>query len=203
MSNGVGIRVATDARLLKRSCESLLGIAAGLIADGEINEREVQFLSTWLSENPEISQSWPGEVIYKRVREVLSDGQITFEEAEYLKQTLVDLVGGSFCDEGAIASEATTLPIESAVSVVIPQSSFCFTGKFVFGTRDACERAVEARGGSVSSINKKLKYLVIGELSSREWKYSSFGTKIEAAMRLKQEGVSLYVVGEDQWVKSL
>ena len=62
MSDGHRIAVATDARLLRRSCESLLGIAAGLIADGDLNTQEVQFLSTWLSENPALAESWPGEV---------------------------------------------------------------------------------------------------------------------------------------------
>lgn len=203
MNSPSAIQIATNARLLRRSCESLLGISAGLIADGELNEQEILFLSTWLSENPEIAGSWPGEVIFKRVREVLSDGVISREEVAYLKKTLVELVGGNFSQEGAVPLETTTLPIEDTVTVVIPEATFCFTGQFVFGTRSACERAVEVRGGSVCGINKKLRYLVVGELSSRDWKYTSFGTKIETAMRLKSEGASLFVVGENQWAHSL
>lgn len=203
MNERIAVHLATDARLLKRSCESLLGIAAGLIADGELNEREIQFLSTWLSEHSEVAESWPGEVVVKRVRDVLADGQITQSEADYLKQTLIGLVGGSFSEMGAIADDAVALPIERSVSVSIPQSSFCFTGQFVYGTRAACERAVETRGGSICGVNRRLRYLVIGELSSRDWKYSSFGTKIESVMRLKQEGAVVSVVGESQWVRSL
>jgi NAD-dependent DNA ligase len=200
MNKSVAVRVATDARLLRRGCESLLGLAAGLIADGELNAKEIQFLSTWLSEHPEIASTWPGEVVYKRVREALVDGVITSEEQEYLKQTLSDLVGGSFADVGSVAADAMSLPLDLTASIVIPESTFCFTGAFLFGTRAACERAVQSRGGLVSGISKKLNYLVVGELSSRDWKYSSFGLKIQDAMRLNGEGADVHVVGEAQWV---
>ncbi|MBG9386889.1 BRCT domain-containing protein [Caenimonas aquaedulcis] len=168
-----------------------------------MNAKEIQFLSTWLSEHPELATTWPGQVVHMRVREVLSDGVIEASEIAYLKQTLADLVGGAFSEDGAIPAEATSLPIESNASVVIPNAAFCFTGSFLFGTRSACEKAVQARGGFVTGINKRLNYLVIGELSSREWKYSSFGTKINAAMQLKEGGAPLVVVAEDQWIKAL
>jgi NAD-dependent DNA ligase len=203
MNESIAVRVATDARLLRRSCESLLGIAAGLIADGELNRKEIQFLSTWLSEHPEIANTWPGEVVHKRVREVLADGVITAAEQEYLKKTLSELVGGDFVNDGSVPADATSLPIDLTAKIVIPESTFCFTGAFLFGTRAACERAVQGRGGLVSGISKHLNYLVIGELSSRDWKHSSFGTKIQDAMRLKSEGADVHVVGESQWVGAL
>jgi NAD-dependent DNA ligase len=203
VSELVPIRAATDARLLRKGCESLLGIAAGLIADGTLNDKEILFLSTWLAEHHEIASSWPGEVIYKRVRAVLSDGVITTEEADYLKQTLVDLVGGAFDDDGAIPSDSIRLPIDESALVAIADRSFCFTGAFLFGTRSACERAVQDRGGQLGGLNRKLNYLVIGELSSRDWKYSSFGRKIETAMQLKRDAASLFVVSEAQWIRAL
>jgi len=203
MSNEFAIAAATDARLLRRGCESLIGIASGLIADGELNDREIQFLATWLAENRDLASVWPGEVIYKRVAEVLSDGVIASEERDYLQQCLTDLVGGAFAEDGAVPAEPTSLPLDSNTAVEISSASFCFTGQFLFGTRSACEKAVEHRGGRIASVGRKLDYLVIGELSSRDWKYSSFGTKIETAMKLKQEGVPLAIVGEAQWAKAL
>lgn len=197
------VAMATDARLLKRGSESLIGIASGLIADGELNNKEIQFLSLWLSENQALATTWPGEVIYKRVREVLSDGVITAEERDYLQKSLAELVGGAFSDDGAIVSGATDLPIDQSAVVQIPSLAFCFTGQFLFGTRTACEQTVAQRGGRICSVSKKLDFLVVGELSSRDWKYSSFGTKIESAMKLKQDGVPLAIVTEAQWVRAL
>jgi len=203
MNKQFAVDIATDARLLKRGSESLIGIASGLIADGELNNKEIQFLSLWLSENQALSTSWPGEVIYKRVREVLADGVITVEERDYLQKSLTELVGGAFCDDGAIAAGSTDLPVDQSAVVQIPSLAFCFTGQFLFGTRSACEQTVTQRGGRILSVSKKLDFLVIGELSSRDWKYSSFGTKIESAMKLKQEGVPLAIVTEAQWARAL
>jgi NAD-dependent DNA ligase len=198
------VKVATDARLLKRSCESLLGICSGLMADGELNDREINFLHTWLLEHHEMASSWPGEVVYTRTSEVLKDGVISDEERENLVSTLNQLLGGSFIDDGAVPSGATTLPVDETVSVQIGGQSFCFTGKFLFGTRSACERAVIARGGiALGAVTRDLSYLVIGELSSREWKYSSFGTKIDRAVELRANGSGIQIVGEGQWVSAL
>jgi NAD-dependent DNA ligase len=203
MNKQYAVAIATDNRLLRRGSESLIGIASGLMADGELNNREIQFLSLWLSENQALATTWPGEVIYKRVREVLADGVITAEERDYLQKSLAELVGGSFSDDGAIAAGATDLPVDQSAVVQIPSLAFCFTGQFLYGTRTACEQTVIQRGGRISSGNKKLDFLVVGELSSRDWKYSSFGTKIESAIKLKQEGIPLTIVTESQWVRAL
>lgn len=195
--------IATDARLLGRSCESLIGIAAGIIADGDVNKQEIQFLSTWLSEHCELAMTWPGEVIFKRVQHILADGVITEEECLYMQKTLTDLVGGSFSDDGGIASGAAVLPVDTDAVIRISQATFCFTGQFIYGTRAACERAVCERGGNVGTVSKKLDYLVIGSMSSRDWKNTSFGTKIEMAMNLKQNGADIVIVTESQWVAAL
>lgn len=203
MSKQVAIAVKTDARLLRRSCESLIGISSGLIADGELNDKEIQFLATWLAEHRELASTWPGEIIHKRVAEVLADGVITTEERNYLQATLTQLVGGSFAEDGGVPSEPTGLPFDAGVNIRIPEASFCFTGQFIFGTRAACEHAVHQRGGQIAPVGKKLAYLVVGELSSRDWKYTSFGTKIEAAIRFRTDGYPVRVVREAQWVAVL
>ncbi len=195
--------VSTDARILGRSFESLIGIAAGIVADGLVNKQEIQFLSTWLAEHGELAVTWPGEVIFKRVQHILADGVITEEDCLYMQKTLTDLVGGSFSDDGAIPSGAIALPIDGDVAIRIPHATFCFTGKFVYGTRAACERAVIERSGIIGSVSGKLDYLVIGSMSSRDWKNTSFGTKIESAMKLKESGSGILVISESQWVEAL
>lgn len=195
--------LATNVRLMGRSFESLLGIAAGIVADGEVNKQEIQFLSTWLSEHGELAMTWPGEVIFKRVQHILADGVITEEECLHMQKALTELIGGSFSDDGAIASGTIALPVDMDAAIRIPQATFCFTGQFIYGTRAACERAVSERGGNVGAVSRKLNYLVIGSMSSRDWKNTSFGTKIEMAMNLKQNGADVVIVTESQWVAAL
>ena len=45
MSNNYARQVSTDNRLLKRSCESLIGLCSGLMADGVLNDEEIGFLN--------------------------------------------------------------------------------------------------------------------------------------------------------------
>jgi len=197
-------RAATEARLLKRSCESLIGICAGLLADGKLNDEEINFLNTWLADNESISTTWPGEVVYARVRDVLADGIITEDEREYLKQTLSDLLGSTLQETGATSGLSTGLPIDNIDSIQIPNNSFCFTGNFIYGTRNACEQAIREREGIIiPRVRTDLNYLVIGTLASREWAHTSHGRKIEKAIDYKKKGCPIFIVSEEQWIQYL
>jgi NAD-dependent DNA ligase len=65
--------------------------------------------------------------------------------------------------------------------------------------------AIERRGGAVAeNVSGRLRYLVVGSAGSTEWKYGTFGTKIEKAMLIKEEkGAALFIISEDQLVTSL
>lgn len=203
MSDSFSVLHATDSRLLVRSCESLLGIASGLIADGELNDKEIIFLSTWLAEHPELHKTWPGEVVYGRIKAVLADGIITPEERIHLESTLVELIGGRFAEDGTVPDGSTALPIDRNEVVLLKGKSFCFTGQFLFGTRKKCELTVMEKGGRVQSVTRKLDFLVVGELASKEWKYSAHGTKIESAIEMRKAGSAIKIVNEAQWLSAV
>jgi len=204
MSNFFARKASTDQRLLKRSCESLLGICSGLLADGHLSDEEIRFLDTWLADNGDIAYSWPGEVIVKRIRDVLADGVVTEDERDYLKSTLSDLIGGTLEESGATSGVSTRLPIDEVEEILIEGNSFCFTGSFLYGTRNACHKAIEERGGTASgSVKVSLNYLVIGTLASREWAHTSHGRKIEKAIDYKNKGRQISIISEEQWVTFL
>ena len=52
-----------------------------------------------------------------------------------------------------------------------------------------------------SSINKSVNYLVIGTLASRDWLYTSHGSKIEKALLLKRGGSEIKVIAELRLLK--
>ncbi len=195
-------RACTDARLLKRSCESLLGISAGLLADGELSDQEIKYLHLWLSENQSLTSTWPGEVIYSRINEVLADNKITEGGRNHLKQTLSELIGGALQETGvAFGSASTSLPVDDIDSIEIKNKIFCFTGTFIYGTRAKCERAVAQRGGkAIPRIRKDLNYLVIGTMSTRAWAHTSHGRKIEKAIEFKKNNCPIYIIAEKQWI---
>jgi NAD-dependent DNA ligase len=187
---------------MTRSLGALLGIAQGMLCDGHLNDREVLFLQDWLTQNESIAVAWPGDVVHARVREVLTDGVITPEERIYLTETLQQLVGGTL-EQIAEQNHVSELAIDRSVNVRFPDSSFCLTGDFVFAPREHCESAITKRGGSMSGVTKKLTYLVVGGLGSKEWKHGSFGTKVAKAVEYKRQGVPVLIVHEDQWASAL
>jgi len=192
------------SRVLARSCESLLGICQGLVADDTLNEREVVFLQLWLRDNIEIASVWPGCVVAERIESIVNDGVVTESELEDLKAVLASLLGGSLETTGATGGLSTTLPLDRAAKVVFPGKNFCFTGKFLYGTRKRCSAAVIALGGEcVDSICHKMDYLVVGTLVSANWAYSSLGRKIESAVELQKNGHGLAIIGEEQWNEAI
>ena len=194
----------TNARLLKRSCESLLGVCSGIMADGELNDQEIRYLDTWLSDNQELTSTWPGEVIYSRIKVILTDNKITEDERDHLKQTLSDLIGGTLQETGAASGASTSLPVDDIDSIEIEDNIFCFTGNFLYGTRNACELAITERGGkAIPRIRKDLNYLVIGTMASKDWANTSHGRKIEKAIEFKKDNCPIYIIEEKQWVESL
>ena len=204
MGESFARRVSTDARLLKRSCESLLGICAGIMSDGVLNDKEIRYLDLWLSDNRDIASTWPGEVIYSRIQKVLVDNIITDEEREHLKQTLSELIGGTLQETGAASGVSTSLPVDDIDSIKIPGNLFCFTGNFIYGTRKACECAIIEKGGiAIPKVRLDLNYLVIGTMSSREWAHTSHGRKIEKVIEYKKRNCPIFIVSEKQWVECL
>lgn len=203
MSNIFARRAAGFKNELNQSFGALIGICTGMLSDQKLTNEEIHFLRSWLDTHSAVAVTWPGTVIYARINSVLADGVITEEERGHLVDTLQQLIGGAL-EDLADSTHVTQLALDQVAEIAFPGSTFCFTGDFVFAPRGTCIRETEYRGGiSKTGVSKKLQYLVVGGLGSPEWKHGSFGTKIEAAMRLKSEGVSLLIVHEDTWAHSL
>jgi len=195
--------ISTKLRLFRRSCESLIGICTGLLADNILNDEEIHFLHVWLEDNEQLSSIWPGNIVYSRVRKVLADGIITEDERSYLKKTLSSLIGGTLQESGAALGLSISLPLDKAIVIKIKNKSFCFTGQFLFGTRNACEDIVIKKKGIVfPRVRSDLDYLVIGSLINQEWAHTSYGRKIEKAVLYKKKGLPINIISEDQWVWS-
>lgn len=202
----VGRVMSNHAHKLRKSCESLIGICVGMLADDKLNQEEIKFLQVWLLDNEDIAQVWPGDVIAKRIREVLADGIVTQDELAHLKQTLEDLIGGSLQQSGATSGLSTKLPLndDKAVPIKFNDNAFCFTGNFMFGTRASCERAIMQRGGTAfDGVRKNLEYLVIGTMVSEDWANTSHGRKIEKAVEYQNKGCPILIISEEHWVKHL
>lgn len=189
----------------RRSIAEMLGLAKGIISDGQVSSAEAAFLRDWMTANPEAVNTWPCSVVADRLQRIYSDGVIDEEERSELADLLLDVTGGAL-DRIQQANPTTKLPLDDpAPQIVFDGREFVFTGRFLFGPRRQCESNVEALGGETSSsVTKQTDYLIIGDLGSRDWIHTSFGTKIEKAVRYRDElGVQLAIIHEEQWAAAL
>lgn len=176
----------------------LNGLCKGLISDRELTEHEIRYLDWWLTQNGALKNNYPGRELFALVKEILSDGVITAEESTSLHKALVDFTGCDL-DSGVVDGLATRLPVDSEFLPQVEGKVFCLTGVFMAGKRSIVEDRVKSAGGIIiSNITKNLDFLVIGTLSSRDWKFSSHGRKIEKAINYRdEEGAKLKIIAEE------
>lgn len=192
------------ARNITKQCNELLGIISGLMADNDLNEKEVQFLQMWLFQNEEVRIGFPGALIYDTVEDILSDGVVTENELEAIKKLLKDVLGGTLEDTGTVGQMASTLPCNDDCDVIFEGMRYCFTGEFMFGTRRECEEAIVERGGTTArDLSTKTRYLVIGTFISPHWAQTTHGRKITSALALRGAGHNIRIISEERWQKAL
>ncbi|HCB1553112.1 TPA: BRCT domain-containing protein [Enterobacter asburiae] len=182
----------------------LNGLCKGLISDKTLSEEEVRYLDWWLTQNGTLKSNYPGKELYTLVKEILKDGVITTEESQTLHKALVDFTG---CDleSGVVDGLSTKLPVDSDADIDLEGKVFCLTGVFMAGKRSHVEDILKRSNGLISNtVTKKIDYLVIGTLSSRDWRFSSHGRKIEKAISYRDnEGVCLKVISEEMLFDAL
>jgi NAD-dependent DNA ligase len=197
-----GRLIGADHNRLVQSCGSLLGIANGLMADKQLVDSEIMFLNQWLSGNEIISTQWPGDVLYMRVKDVLSDGVITDAERIHLVDTLTKICGGTL--ELGQQAGVNQMAFDQNASIAFQRMNYCVTGEFVYGPRERVSGEIEKRGGNVlKGVTKKLNYLVVGLRGSDEWKHGSYGMKVLKAVEYKRAGIPVLIVPEDAWTNAL
>jgi NAD-dependent DNA ligase len=157
------IRHYNEARRIDRAVNELLGLLRGVLADGVLTPQEVLEIGKWLLRNREAAEIWPVNVVANAVAAFLTQGGPTRQDCVALQQLFVAVTGPEADLEHA---RSTKLPLTNpAPAITFPGRVFLFTGRFEFGSRDACETEVNRRGGTcVKSISKKVDYAVIGNL---------------------------------------
>lgn len=197
--------VSIDQRIVTKSLNTLMGIVNGVICDDNLSDTEVQFLSVWMSENRHIASAYPANIIFRRVSEVLADGVITTEERDQLLKELKTLSGNDFSNTGVALPDHIQTVFDDDPLIVFEHNTFVFTGEFMYGTRQACFRAVQKRGGVTADIvTKKTNYLVVGAKASPDWIVENFGRKIQKAAEMAESGVyEISIVREVDWVMAI
>lgn len=190
------------------SIQFLSGMLHGLLADGELSDREITALKTWIDTNDFLAGTYPFDEINSLLHVVLEDHQITQNERE----TLMALFGGviDFTSSYNLSEKDFSNLREkyslSGICAMCPEihfkgKTFCFTGEFYRAKRSEVADILTQLGGIArTSVSAKTDYLVVGNAGNPCWAYACYGRKIEQAMALRKEGASIIIVNEtDFW----
>ena len=110
-----------NKRIQDRLIDELIGISRGVIADGDVDEREAIFIGQWIENHREIADRWPVNVLYARLTEMLKDGRLSASEKGELLQTLKDITGESSSYQEP--NRSTTLPLTRPLPTITTRLS--------------------------------------------------------------------------------
>ncbi|MGI2078451.1 BRCT domain-containing protein [Shewanella putrefaciens] len=181
--------------------QRLHAILGGIIADGVINEDELNGLAEWIAEHDHLRACWPYDEVDSLITSVMADQRIDAQEHKMLLNFFSEFI--LTLDDNTITNplseeQRTLVGICAACpDIAFEGSTFCFTGASNKYTRSGFNSIVEQLGGmSAKHVSKKVNYLVIGAEGNPCWAYACYGRKVEEAVKLRKEGVTLLIVHE-------
>lgn len=181
--------------------QRLHAILGGIIADGVINEDELNGLAEWIAEHDHLRACWPYDEVDSLITSVMADQRIDAQEHKMLLNFFSEFI--LTLDDNTITNplseeQRTLVGICAACpDIAFEGSTFCFTGASSKYTRSGFNSIVEQLGGmSAKHVSKKVNYLVIGAEGNPCWAYACYGRKVEEAVKLRKEGVTLLIVHE-------
>jgi NAD-dependent DNA ligase len=177
-----------------------LGFCGGVICDGLLLPKEAEAIHQRFLDQPALANAATLELLRNALAEALADNVLTENELRNVHSWLARLVGDGFSDTGLpnlgnvsnIASDAShNTPIEFA------GRRFVLTGKMRIGERAEIANMIEAAGGTFDDRpTRKTDYVVVSTEASVLWRTTHFGTKLEKAKKLLDQGYPLRVVSE-------
>ena len=123
---------ANWTRMVNRGIDELIGFCRGVIADGIVNQTEAEAILAWIERNPQLATTFPANVLFARLTEVLQDGKLQDDEAKELFDLIMECIGAS----GEVSMEpcTATLPYtKPAPEIFFDGHNFVLTGRFAHG----------------------------------------------------------------------
>lgn len=182
--------------------QTLQGLCHGILADGEITDKEIFDLDKWLDENEHLNTYYPYDEIRSLVLSIVSDGKVTEEERLVLKAYFSQFVNLANSDiqqkikedtkEVNISGLCTSEPV-----VNFDGRTFCITGVLKNETKESLKQKITNLGGiTTDSVTKKTDYLVVADNGNPAWAFSCYGRKVEKAVNMRKDGHLITLIHE-------
>lgn len=188
----------------------LAGLVHGIVADGELSDKEVTALSSWMSANSFLNGTYPFDEINGMLHTILADRKVSEDERGQLMALFSDIIDftSSFNLNQIDFDRLKEKYSISGVCAANPEISFenkvfCFTGESYRAKRAEIAKIINSLGGRFNAdVSKKVDYLIVGSSGNPCWAYSCYGRKIEDAVGLRRAGAKIVIVNEnDFWAK--
>lgn len=193
------------------SIQVLHGILHGLLADGVLNDKEIDTLAKWMQEHQELSGTYPYDEINSLLTAALADHKISEDERNMLMaffSNFVDTSMSQHVHETSMQQLREQYTIEgvcaSCPEISIDGKQFCFTGTSLHHTREQIAEVVVAHGGIFhNDVSSKTNYLVVGNAGNPCWAFACYGRKVEKAMAFRKKGNKILIINENDFWDAL
>ena len=201
VANAIEHRDVTDIDVPCQINE-LIGLLCGIAADDVLKDSEIQTVIDWTAENDNTLAEWPINIILKRLDGIIIDGEISDENRAQLLEMIKQITGVHFSETGTASASTTEFFEDNIDSIIHDGSSFCFTGVFMTGTRTVVQNIAKEKGAKTTKdVSKNTNYLVIGATANADWRFASYGRKIERALQLKADNHPITIITEQTWLQ--
>ena len=182
--------------------QTLQGLCHGILADGEITDKEIFDLDNWLDDNEHLNTYYPYDEIRSLVLSIVSDGKVTEDERLVLKAYFSQFVSLANSDiqqkikedtkEVNISGLCTSEPV-----VKFDGKTFCITGVLKNETKESLKQKITNLGGiTTDSVTKRTDYLIVADNGNPAWAFSCYGRKVEKAVNMRKGGHVITLIHE-------
>ena len=194
--------------MVTSSIQFLAGMLHGLLADGELSDKEISSLKTWMEANEFLAGTYPFDEINSLLYVIMEDKKVTQQERETLMALFGDVIDftSSYNLSEKDFSQLREKYSIGGICAVCPEITFdgklfCFTGESYRAKRAEIMETITSLGGKARSfVSAKTDYLIVGNAGNPCWAYACYGRKIEEAMNLRKAGAGIVIVNEtDFW----
>lgn len=182
--------------------QTLQGLCHGILADGEITDKEIFDLDKWLDENEHLNTYYPYDEIRSLVLSIVSDGKVTEDERLVLKAYFSQFVNLANTDiQQKIKEETKEVNISGLCTsepiVNFDGKTFCITGVLKNETKESLKQKITNLGGiTTDSVTKKTDYLIVADNGNPAWAFSCYGRKVEKAVNMRKDGHVITLIHE-------
>ncbi len=203
--------VVFRSKNLKQNCQKteinrFMGYCSGIACDDLITLEEAQGVLNMAAASPSVLEDPISRTIVVCCADSVDDGVIDPGESQEICRAITRLVGDCYADTGISSLGYVPVFEEATLSSIddFENSLLVLTGNFETKPRRILEDYLAACGARAkSSPCKKTNFVIIANESSRDWKYTHKGTKIEKAIKLREASGKPEFISETQLMKLL